>query len=133
MEASDPYFEQSLDNGLIVEVQDLTHRYYGDYHKVILEVTLRVPLIGGLFSDQNHPGEALEKARRILGEQARSVHRLERMGVPSDLVETIRSRLWESYHRSSFGYFQRSDYPAKLVRQLLDKRKKARHCLQPVT
>ncbi|WP_052464678.1 hypothetical protein [Geoalkalibacter subterraneus] len=133
METSDPYFEQSLNNGLIVEVQDLTHRYYGDYHKVTLDVTLRVPLVGGLFSDQDHPGEALEKARRILGDEARSVQRLERMGVPSDMVETIRTRLWESYQRSSFGYFQRPDYPAKLVRQLLDKRKKTRPFLQPVS
>ncbi|MDY6847905.1 MAG: hypothetical protein SV239_02055 [Thermodesulfobacteriota bacterium] len=133
METSDPYFELSLNNGLIVEVQDLTHRYYGDYHKVTLEVTLRVPLAGGLFSDQNHPGEALEKARRILGNEARFVQRLERMGVPGDMVETIRRRLWESYHRSSFGYFKRPDYPAKLVRKLLDKRKKTRPFLQPVT
>lgn len=133
MDTSPLFFEQVMDNGLVVEVKDHSHRYYGDYHKVTLEVTVRVPLIGGLFSDQHHPGEALEKARRILGDEACSVQRLERMGVPSDLVETIRARLWENFQRSSFDYFKRPDYPAKLVRQQLSRRKKVRPSLQSVS
>ncbi len=127
------FYQQSFSNGLTVEVTDLSRRYYGDYHKVILEVTCRVPLHAAHFSRQEQPHQALEQARRQLGEEARLVSRIERMGVAGNTLEKVKTALWDSFRRSSLPYLQRPDYPGQLVTRMLERRPKSRPHLRSLS
>ena len=120
------FYQQTFANGLTLEVTDLSRRYYGDYHKVILEVVCRVALTPDLFARQDKPRQALEQARRVLGEEARSVNRLERLGVAGNTLDHVKSALWDSFRRSSLPYLQRPDYPVQMVTRLFERPQKTR-------
>ncbi|UWZ81359.1 hypothetical protein [Geoalkalibacter halelectricus] len=117
---------------MTIEVRDLSRRYFGDYHKVVLEVTCRLPLRSALFAGDGDPEQALRAARAALGDEARTQMRLERMGVPGASLEAVRSALWDSFTRTTLRYMQRDDYPLRLVRSLVAKRRQTRPPLRPV-
>lgn len=90
-----PFRNNLLDNGVIVEFFDLSNRYFGDYHRVCVEVRLLIP----------HP-ERKEPLIKVLT--------LERMGVPGAEVESVRNRMADDYWQHAGRYLARADYPARL-------------------
>lgn len=91
-----PFRSNALDNGILVEFSDLTNRYFGDYHRVCVEVRLVVP----------HP----EHADPLI-----KVLTLERMGVPGAEIEAMRDRLVEDYWQHAGHYLAQANYPARLL------------------
>lgn len=89
-----PFRTEHLANGVVVDFVDLSNRYFGDYHRICVEVRIRLPLSG------NCP---------------HSVTRLERMGVSGADVTVARDRLVDDYWRHAGHYLARADFPARLA------------------
>jgi len=87
-----PFRSERLDNGVALEFVDLSNRYFGDYHRVCVEIRLTVPTKG------------LQRIRR-----------LERMGVAGADVEMTRNQLAEDYFQHAGRYLAHAEYPARLA------------------
>lgn len=90
-----PFRSEKLPNGVSVAFIDRSNRYFGDYHRVLVEARISVPVAGR--------EEPLVQARS-----------LERMGVAGSEVTTVRDRLADDFWRHAAGYLGRPDYPARL-------------------
>ena len=110
---------EQLENGLALDFFDRSNRYFGDYHKVRIEVRIRLPLHGGLFRDAADAAAELARAKSRFGAELVEVRNLERMGVPGAEVAAVRSALIEGFLRTGGSYLQRDDYPLRLLRQRL--------------
>ena len=93
------YRTEHLANGITVAFVDRSNRYFGDYHRVCVEVCLSVT--GG------EPGAA----------RPQLVNCLERMAVPGAEVDTVRRQLVDDYWRHAGVYLAHPDYPARLAAQ----------------
>lgn len=120
-----------LENGLIVEFHDRSNRYFGDYHRVCVEVRSRVPLTPALFVAAADPHGECERARAVLGAEAVYVRTLERMGVTGAEVEAARQGLIDHFIRSAVPYLEHPAYPARLVAAELERRCKGRRPFFP--
>jgi hypothetical protein len=86
---------------------DLTNRYFGDYHRVCIEVRLTVPLVPGCEASAAGPAglsKGLERTRH-----------LERMGVAGTEVAAVCARLVDDFLRTTGRYLAHPDYPARLA------------------
>lgn len=111
---------ERLPNGLEIVFDDQSNRYFGDYHRVCVVATLKCPVAA--IQD-----EALRaQAGQLYGETLVVEKRFERMGVSSDEVENVRSRLIDEYMRSASAYLSRPDYPVMLVSAEMKKRRSSR-------
>lgn len=90
-----PFRSERLGNGVAIEFRDRSNRYFGDYHRVCVEVRLLVP--------STQQSEPVVKVRM-----------LERMGVAGDDVLTVRDRMAEDFWRHAGRYLAHPDYPARL-------------------
>ncbi len=102
-----PFRSETLDNGVVVDFFDLSNRYFGDYHRVCVEVRLTVPLAEG-----NVPAP---EAQTDLPKVLQRIKKLERMGVAGAEVETVRERLVVDFLRHAGRYLTLPDYPARLA------------------
>ena len=114
---SDPFREILLPNSLKVRFFDTSHRYYGDFYLVKLDVTCEVPLEERLFGT---PAEYAE-ARRLMGDTIEYRRSMEQMGVPSTEIHRVRERLIEHFSQHSLPYFTAPNFAARLVRAELAK------------
>jgi hypothetical protein len=114
---------EHLQNGLTVEFHDRSNRYFGDYHRLHLEVLCRLPLTPTLFAHEADPRGACEEARRLLGPEA--VHRrtLERMGVAGGELEATRRALIDDFLRSTLPYLENPLYPSRMLASELTRRR----------
>ena len=110
---------EEFDNGLVVEFVDQSNRYFGDYHRVRIQVRVRLALEEGLFQGADDPAAELARARTRFGLELVETRHLERMGVPGAEVEAVRAALIDGFLRTGASYLQRSDYPLRLLRQRL--------------
>lgn len=91
-----PFRHEKLNNGILVEFFDLSNRYFGDYHRVCVEIRMQVPRADG-------------------GQPLCRKHALERMGVAGAEVETVRDRLAEDYWQHAGPYLAHADCPERLL------------------
>lgn len=91
-----PFRNEQLDNGLRVEFFDLSNRYFGDYHRVCVEVRMQMPSAAG-------DSPLVRK------------HTLERMGVAGGEVEAVRDRLTDDYWRHAGRYLALAACPERLL------------------
>lgn len=115
--------EISLANGLTVRFVDQTHRYYGDFYRVVLEVACDVPLRGEYFVDSDE----FESAKKLVEEPLRYRRHLEQMGVPSTEIGRVIDRLITNFSNHSLSYFSSPQFPRKMIlaemRKKLDRQK----------
>lgn len=90
-----PFRSERLENGLELAFFDLTNRYFGDYHRVCVEIRLRI--------GAQPEGAGLAETRL-----------LERMAVAGADVLSVRDRLVEDFLKNALPYLSRSDFPARL-------------------
>jgi len=102
-----PFRSEIFNNGVVVDFFDLSNRYFGDYHRVCVEVRLTVPLATG-----NVPAP---EAQADLPKVLQRTKQLERMGVAGAEVETVRERLAVDFLRHAGRYLALPDYPARLA------------------
>lgn len=110
-----PIDTRILANGLTVEFFDLSNRYYGDYHRVCIEVRCRLVLQREHFPLAADPGRELERVRATLGDYVDFVRTIEKMGVAGGALEAVRAEMIEGYARSTFPYLEAPGFPARLV------------------
>jgi hypothetical protein len=92
---SDLFKRAVLDNGLTVEFSDETIRYYGDYHRVQIDVFI-------VFTD----------GRREL------FQRPERMGVSSDQLDSVKTQVMSSFRQDTLRYMAAESFPEKFLKAL---------------
>jgi hypothetical protein len=85
---------ERLANGIELTFVDRSNRYFGDYHRVCVEVRVHVP----------PPTGPLELARH-----------LERMAVPGAEVAVVRGRLIVDFLHHVGAYLARPDTPTRLA------------------
>lgn len=117
--------EERLDNGLQIRFVDETNRYFGDYHRVSIQVNL-VYVLDALPLSVKENQAFRDDAIASLGKELKVVKRLERMGVSTADVEIVRQSLMEAFLKNSLSYFSRPEYPLSLVDAELKKRRT--HC-----
>jgi hypothetical protein len=103
--------EISLENGLIVSFYQHTHRYFGDYHRIKVEIICEVPVLEEYFTSQ---AEFVE-ARASLGSKAVFRRKLELMGVSSAEVEQSLEGVIANFSSHSLSYLASPLFPRKLV------------------
>ena len=110
-----------LANGLQIVFTDESNRYFGDYHRVCVVATILCNLHD---LPTTTPGE--ETMRCLAVESFRGqlsvVKRFERMGVPTQDVEQVRTALIDDFLRHAAAYMARPEYLRSLVKAELNKR-----------
>jgi len=117
----EPFRTIELNNGLRLELRDFSNRYFGDYHRIKIEIRCDIPLRGEFFAG-NDDDPQLQQARRLYGESLRFERSLERMGVPGAEVEKVRDELIENFIGSSAEYLERPEFVARYVQRRLQQR-----------
>lgn len=110
--------ECELVDGVRAIVSDASRHYFGGYYHVRLQISAEVPLRKNWFDTEPE----YEDAVRRLGETVRFNRTLEKMAVPADEVDAVRSSLLDSFESNVLTYMSRPDFP---VRFALSEYKKA--------
>jgi hypothetical protein len=97
---------EKLNNGVDIAFTDLSNRYYGDYHRVCVEVRITAPC---------PPGYSGSVAAPQPGNCLIMVKRLERMGVAGNEVAAARERLVDDFWRHAGRYLAHPDFPTRLA------------------
>ncbi len=118
--------KEFLDNGLTVEFFDRTNRYYGDYHRLKVDVRCCIPVTPAAFPEAADPEAESLKARCLLGDEAVWERSLEKMGVCGADVEAGQNALIDGFIASSFTYLQNPLFPARFIARELTEKKKSR-------
>jgi hypothetical protein len=103
--------EISLENGLTVSFYHHIHRYFGDYHRIKVEIICEVPLLEEYFTSLAEFAEA----RASLGSKAVFRRKLELMGVSSAEVEQSLEGVIANFSSHSLSYLASPLFPRKLV------------------
>ena len=117
--------EERLENGLQVFFADESNRFFGDYHRICIVVTILCDLCT-LPADNDDDVTFRSKAIATLGKELKVVKRLERMGVATADVEAVRKAMMDDFMKNSSVYLMRPDYPRSLVAAEFKKRRT--HC-----
>ncbi|MDY0268078.1 hypothetical protein [Trichloromonas sp.] len=117
---------EQFDNGVRLEFVEGSNRYFGDYHRLRIEVRCRVALTAALFPDAVDPEGETHRVRGLLGEELKWSRSLERMGVATADLAAVRAELMDAFAASTFAYLRAPQFPTRLLAAELEKRKQAR-------
>jgi len=109
--------EFSLPNGLSVSIYHHSHRYFGDYFRIRVEIICRIPLRTEFFTEDG----ALAQAIMMLGNEVVYTCIKEQMGVPSANLEKALEKLVASFSDNSLPYISSPQFPGNAVRAELKK------------
>lgn len=112
-----------LANGLTLIFHDATHRYFGDYHQVKLEIRCEVLLTRALFDDE----ASFEAARRVLGGTVCYQKIESHQGVATAQIEAVVERLMDQFLKNTLGYLESDTFPRRLVQTELKRRAARAH------
>ena len=112
--------EKIFSNGLRITFGDDTHRYFGDYHRVCVNATIRFNLAN--LADKSFR----EQAQKVFGPTIEIRKRFERMGVPTAKVDAVRESMVMNFMRHVSGYLSQENYPHQLVASELKKKQSSR-------
>ncbi|OHB32400.1 MAG: hypothetical protein A2X84_12565 [Desulfuromonadaceae bacterium GWC2_58_13] len=116
-----------LANGVRVDFIDGSNRYFGDYHRLRIEIRCRIAVTPQLFVAAADPCAEAARVRSRLGDEILWVRHLERMGVAGGDLEMVRNEMIESFVKSSFPYLQSQLFPSRFVAiELAERLKKVR-------
>lgn len=115
-----PFHREDLTNGLVLEFHDRSNRYFGDYHRLHLEVVCRIPLEADFPPLSGLEDDVLEQARRAFGDHVEFRRELTRMGVAGADVETTRRRMIEDFMDATGRYLAAPDFAVRFVRSRLE-------------
>jgi len=122
---------QVLDNGVVVEFFDRSNRYFGDYHRICIDVSCRIRLSVDVFRTTGDAEAEYRKASTALGDEAVYRRTLERMGVPGAEVEETCQRMVDEFCQTNFSYLGSPEFPARFVAKEMAKARKPRHLFVP--
>ncbi len=115
--------EIPLENGLTVSFYHRSNRYFGDYHRLIVEIVCEVPLKEEYFANLAE----FEEALTLLGETALFRRDVNLMGIPTADVEKSLEKVMDDFAHHSLSYLSSPSFPRKLVHaELVGARRKGR-------
>lgn len=117
--------EETLTNGLHLVFHDESNRYFGDYHRVCIVVSLSFA-IADLPASAPADADLRDRALQQLGGTFAMTRRLERMAVPTAMVEQVRNTLVDDFMKHSAAYFARPATLQSLVTKELSKHRSSR-------
>ncbi len=117
---------ENLGNGILVKFFDLSNRYYGDFHRVKIEVRCTLPLGPECFAGAADPQAETRRVRGLLGNNLFFTRSLEKMGVAGGDLEAVKQTLVDSFISSTFHYLASAEFAPRLVASELAKMKKVR-------
>jgi hypothetical protein len=117
---------ERLDNGLTLDFFDRSNRYFGDYHRVCVEVRCRIVLNPDNLAALADPAANLQDALTVLGNEVVFVRKLEKMGVAGGEVERTREALIVSFISSSQPYLSSRGVPSRFIAAELERRRHGR-------
>jgi hypothetical protein len=103
--------EISLENGLTVSFYHHTHRYFGDYHRIKVEIICEVPLLEEYFTNSAEFADA----NASLGGKVVFRRNLELMGVSSAELEQSLESVIDNFSSHALSYLASPLFPRKLV------------------
>ena len=101
-----------LNDLLNVTLCDETRHYFGGYYHVKVLAFCDVPILGAFFNSSN---DFLD-ARSRMGDSVRFERVLEKMAVPQDEIESVRSRLVIAFNETTLYYLAVPDFAERFVR-----------------
>jgi hypothetical protein len=108
-----------LIRGLIVEVEDESRNYYGDYHNVRLVIRCRIAVKAELLKGM----EEMPSYARVVEAMGPSIEYLRvvgRAGVAGKDVSSVKEALLASFEETALPYFDREGFEEKFVRKRFD-------------
>jgi len=112
-EQAKPLQSATLANGLRLEFFDFSNRYFGDYHRICIEV--RTSLSLNLPALATFDPALLARARTLFGATLTVTRTVERMGVAGALVDPLKAELIAGLLHEAQNYLSRPDYPGRLL------------------
>ena len=110
----EPFTAKSFGNGLKVEFRDLSNRYFGDYYRVFIEVTIHIDIASQAKVDSSYES-FWQKAKFAIGDHLKITKSLERMAVASCDVEQVRQTLTDDFLATNGRYYGSLKYLRTLV------------------
>ncbi|MGA2109928.1 MAG: hypothetical protein ABSH25_20065 [Syntrophorhabdales bacterium] len=105
-----------LESGLIVEVEDESRNYYGDYHHLKLVIRCRIAVKAEhLEALEGSPSYA--RVVETMGPSVEYLRVVGRAGVAGKDVASIKDQLLRSFEENALPYFNREGFEAKFVRK----------------
>lgn len=98
--------QETLANGLCLTFRDQSNRYFGDYHRVCIVVTLSF-VLADLPAKTPEEASLRAEACELLGENLVVTRQLERMAVPTASVMQVRNNLVDDFLQHSAVYLAR--------------------------
>jgi len=115
---------ERLANGLVLEFHDVSNRYFGDYHRLHIEMQCRMALDKSFTPLVSLSGEIIDQARCLFGDFLEIRRELTRMGVCGAELDRTRSRMIEDFMSTSGSYMSREEFPIRLVQRRLEQARK---------
>jgi hypothetical protein len=100
-----------LGGGLSATFSDETRHYFGGYYHVRLRISAAVPVSSTAFDDPEEYQDALAR----FGATLQMTRVLEKMAVPDDQIEAVRTQLLESFDANVLPYLLRDDFADSFV------------------
>ena len=107
--------EIHLKNGLTVSIFNHNHRYFGDYHRVKVEITCEVPIMEKYFATRAECADAISS----LGRSVCFKRSVEQMGVSTDELEHCLEMIIGNFSSHSLSYLASPEFPRKLIQKEL--------------
>ncbi|ACM21134.1 hypothetical protein Geob_2785 [Geotalea daltonii FRC-32] len=108
---------------LSITCRDLSHRYFGDFHVVSLEIKCEMDILPRHFKNVSIP----EEIKSAIGEKITILRKIQQMGVPSARVNQVKDEIIHNFKRNSLPYFTSSSFPAKAILSEIRKSRKSDH------
>ncbi len=108
---SEPFRTMLLENGLLISFYDLSNRYYGDFHRVLVKLSAEIPV-----SKLTLPTDLLP-AKSKLPEILRFEKSLQKMGVKTADLEPVRLALVDDFINNTVQYLQTPIFLERLLQK----------------
>lgn len=92
---ADLFASEQLSNGVRIDFNDVTNRYYGDYHRICIEVELR-------FASDDYS-------------QTYKFQTLERMGVSGGELAEVQQQVLTSFRQGTMKYMGNENFEKKFI------------------
>ncbi len=100
-----------LNNGVLVEFYIQENRYFGDYHRLQINVVALIPL------ESAPPTDGLEEQTEKHSGFIKYEKKLERMGVATDQIDTAITSMMDDFIETVGCYLEKKNFAENLLRQ----------------
>ena len=112
--------EIKLDNGLKLNIYDLSRSIAANTVKVEISFQTKIPLKESFFTEK----QDFALVKNIMGDELAYEHKLERSFVPKENEDSVRDDLINTFKSNSLDYLASDNFPQKMALSLLKDIKK---------